>query len=376
MANFSEKIDNIVVGCGISGAVVANLLATKLGEKVLIVDKKSHIAGSCYDYRDANGICIHKFGSHIFHTNSDVVWNFLKQFTDFNSYEHKVLALIDGVETNIPFNFNSLYRVFAPDDALNLEQKLLKIFEKDTKVPILEFQKQNDEDLKKLADFIYKKVFLHYTTKQWGVSPSEIDASVTARVPVFIGRDDRYFQDKYQGIPVDGYTSMIQKMITHPNIEVMLNTDYKNLNKEYKRLFYTGSIDEFFGYEYGKLPYRSLHFEQEELNCEYFQKTAVVNYTTSEDYTRIHEYKHYLNDKSDKTVIVKEYSEPFDEGKNERYYPIVNEKNLLLYNKYLDKAKSIKNLWFLGRLGDYKYYDIDKAIIRAINLIEEIQNYG
>ena len=162
-------------------------------------------------------------------------------------------------------------------------------------------------------------------------------------------------------------------MITHPNITVMLNTDYKNIKLKYKRLFYTGSIDEFFDYKYGKLPYRSLRFELEEYNKEYYQKSAVVNYTTSEDYTRIHEYKHYLNDKSQRTVIVKEYSEAYEEGKNERYYPIVNEKNILLYNKYLEDAQNIRNLWFLGRLGDYKYYDIDKAIIRAIELIDSIQ---
>ena len=368
-----ENNCNIVVGCGISGAVVANLLATKFNEKVIIIEKKKHIAGSCFDYRDDNGICIHKYGSHIFHTNSNIVWEYLSQFSEFNNYEHRVIALIDGIETNIPFNFNSLYQVFPKNMALNLQSKLIENYGRNSKVPILELKKEKDNDLNFLADFIYKKVFLEYTKKQWGILPEEIDSTVTARVPIYIGEDNRYFHDKYQGIPIDGYTELIKKMITHPNITLMLNTDYKNIKLKYKRLFYTGSIDEFFDYKYGKLPYRSLRFEFEEYNYAYYQKSAVVNYTTSEDFTRIHEYKYYLNDKSDKTVIVKEYSENFEEGKNERYYPIVNEENLSLYNKYLEEAKHIKNLWFFGRLGDYKYYDIDKAIIRAINLIKTIQ---
>ena len=368
-----ENNCNIVVGCGISGAVVANLLATKFNEKVIIIEKKKHIAGSCFDYRDDNGICIHKYGSHIFHTNSNIVWEYLSQFSEFNNYEHRVIALIDGIETNIPFNFNSLYQVFPKNMALNLQSKLIENYGKNSKVPILELKKVKDNDLNFLADFIYKKVFLEYTKKQWGILPEKIDSTVTARVPIYIGEDNRYFHDKYQGIPIDGYTELIKKMITHPNITLMLNTDYKNIKLKYKRLFYTGSIDEFFDYKYGKLPYRSLRFEFEEYNYAYYQKSAVVNYTTSEDFTRIHEYKYYLNDKSDKTVIVKEYSENFEEGKNERYYPIVNEENLSLYNKYLEEAKHIKNLWFFGRLGDYKYYDIDKAIIRAINLIKTIQ---
>ncbi len=373
MADSLNTESNIVVGCGISGAVIANLIATKFNEKVIIIEKKSHIAGSCFDYRDNNGICIHKYGSHIFHTNSEIVWDYLSQFTKFNNYKHKVIAIVDGIETNIPFNFNSLYQVFPKNIALKLQNKLIENYGQDSKIPILELKKEKDKDLNFLADFIYKKIFLEYTKKQWGIPPEKIDSTVTARVPIYICKDNRYFHDKYQGIPINGYTELIKKMISHPNITVKLNTDYKNVKLKYKRLFYTGSIDEFFDYKYGKLPYRSLRFEFEEYNYAYYQKSAVVNYTTSEDFTRIHEYKYYLNDKSDKTVIVKEYSENFEEGKNERYYPIVNEENLSLYNKYLEEAKHIKNLWFFGRLGDYKYYDIDKAIIRAINLIKTIQ---
>ena len=364
---------NLVIGCGLSGAVIARLLADK-GEKVLVIDKKDHIAGNIYDYIDNNGICIHKYGSHIFHTNNEEVWKFLKRFTDFNTYMHKVIAVVDGIETTIPFNLNTIYDVFPKSLATRLETKLLDNFKFNTKVPILEFQKQNDEDLKFLADYVYKKVFLDYTAKQWGKNPDEIDGAVTARVPVYISKDNRYFQDKYQGIPLEGYTKMVEKIVNHPNIKVKLNTDYCEIKnpKFYKRIFCTGSIDEFFNYKYGELPYRSVNFKFETYNREFYQKNAVVNYPCNYDFTRIHEYKYYLNDKSSKTVIAKEYSEFFENGKNERYYPIVNEDNNALYEKY--KAETPENVYFLGRLGDYKYYDMDRAVERAINLFKEIKN--
>lgn len=368
---------NLIAGCGLSGAVIARLLAD-IGEKVLVIDRKNHIAGNIYDYKDENGIYIHKYGSHIFHTNNEKVWEFLNRFTSFNTYMHKVVALIDGIETTIPFNINTLYDVFPQSLAKRLEEKLLDKFEYNTKVPILEFQKQDDKDLKFLANYIYEKVFLHYTAKQWGKNPDEIASAVTARVPVYISKDDRYFQDKYQGIPLNGYTKMIENMLNHPNIEVKLNTDFKEFASENQeelknfRIFYTGSIDEFFDCKYGELPYRSVHFKFETHNREFYQSNAVVNYPCNYDFTRIHEYKYYLNDKSDKTVIAKEYSEYFQNGKNERYYPIENDDNKNLYEKYLSQTPD--NVYFLGRLGDYKYYDMDKAVERAINLFEEIKN--
>lgn len=368
---------NLIAGCGLSGAVIARLLAD-IGEKVLVIDRKNHIAGNIYDYKDENGIYIHKYGSHIFHTNNEKVWKFLNRFTSFNTYMHKVVALIDGIETTIPFNINTLYDVFPKSLAKRLEEKLLDKFEYNTKVPILEFQKQDDNDLKFLADYIYEKVFLHYTAKQWGKNPDEIASAVTARVPVHVSKDDRYFQDKYQGIPLNGYTKMVENILNHPNIEVKLNTDFKEFASENQeelknfRIFYTGSIDEFFDYKYGELPYRSVNFKFETHNREFYQSNAVVNYPCNYDFTRIHEYKYYLNDKSDKTVIAKEYSEYFENGKNERYYPIENDDNKNLYEKYLSQTPD--NLYFLGRLGDYKYYDMDKAVERAINLFEEIKN--
>ncbi|MDD3420380.1 MAG: UDP-galactopyranose mutase [Candidatus Gastranaerophilales bacterium] len=364
------KKQNLVIGSGLAGATIANQLTTKLDEKVLVVDSKDHIAGNCYDYYDQNGICIQKYGSHIFHTNDDTVWEYLSNFCEWNTYQHKVIGVIDGIETPIPFNLNSIYDVFPKDLAKRLEEKLLEKFEYNKKVPILEFKKQNDEDLQLLADFVYEKVFLNYTIKQWGLKPENIDNSVTARVPVFISNDNRYFQDIHQGIPIGGYTAMISNMLKNPNIEVKLNTEFSDIKNslEYDRLFFTGSIDEFFDYKFGILPYRSVYFEMEEHNQEFYQKNAVVNYPNDNDFTRISEYKYYLNDKSEKTVIAKEYSENFKLGKNDRYYPIPKDENTDLYNQYLKEATKLDNVYFLGRLGDYKYYNMDQVVKRALDV--------
>ena len=379
MKNKTDKITNIVVGAGFSGATIANLIANNLNEKVIVIDQKNHIAGNCYDYRDQNGIMIHKYGSHIFHTNNKKVWEYLKQFTDFNTYMHEVVGVIDGIEAHIPFNFNTLYQVFPTTMANNIEKKLLSKFEYNTKIPILEFQKQNDDDLKYLANYVYEKIFLNYTTKQWGKAPQEIDGAVTARVPVFLSKDNRYFQDKYQGIPLNGYTKIVEKMLSHPNIKIILNKNFKNFKDKNinllknARIFYTGSIDEYFNYKFGQLPYRSVNFKFEEHNMEFYQSHACINYPNNYDFTRVHEYKHYLSDKSSKTVIAKEYSEAFILGKNERYYPINSEENKKLYDKYLIEAQKENNVHFLGRLGDYKYYNMDITIARAMELFEEIQ---
>lgn len=363
---------NLVVGAGVSGATLARKLAEEKNQKIVVIDTKSHIGGNCYDYRDENGIMIHKYGSHIFHTSDEIVWSFVRRFTDFNQYMHKVVAVIDGIETTIPFNFNTLYDVFPKSLSRRLEEKLLNHFSYNKKIPILEFQKQNDADLKFLAEYIYEKVFLHYTAKQWGAKPNDVAGIVTARVPVYLSKDNRYFQDKYQGIPLEGYTKMIENMLNHPNIDVRLGIDYKTITEHFDQIFYTGAIDEFFEYEFGQLPYRSVYFKFEEYDCEFYQKNSVVNYPCNYDFTRIHEYKHYLNDKSAKTVIAKEYSEFFEPGKNERYYPIPNEKTEKLYARYSEKAKFLPNIHFLGRLGDYKYYDMDKAIKRALELFESL----
>ncbi len=366
---------NLVVGAGISGAVLARCIAEKSGEKVLVIDSKSHIGGNCYDYKDENGISIHKYGSHIFHTNDVKVWNFITQFTGFNTYMHRVIALIDGIETTIPFNLNTLYDVFPKSMADRFEEKLLNNFEYNTKIPILELKNSKDTDLNFLANYIYEKVFINYTIKQWGLTPDKIDSAVTARVPVLISRDNRYFQDRFQGIPLCGYTNMIENMLRHSKIEVLLNTSFRELKDlSFKRIFYTGSIDEYFDYKLGVLSYRSVSFELEEFDREYYQNNSVVNYPNNYDFTRIHEYKYYLNETIKKTVIAKEYSTDFKLGVNERYYPILTTENLELYENYKNLSKNFDNLYFLGRLGDYKYYDMDKAVARAIDCFEKVFN--
>lgn len=366
-----ETIKNLVVGCGFSGATIARKIAEELEEDVLVIDARDHLAGNSYDYRDAHGIMIHRYGSHIFHTSLEDVWAWVSRFADFNTYMHKVVALIDGVETSIPFNLRTLGDVFPPGLASRLEEKLLSHFEYNKRIPISDFRNQNDADLRFLADYVYEKVFRHYTAKQWGVDP-EADgmSAVTARVPVHISCDERYFQDKYQGIPLHGYTELIRNMLDHPRIAVRLNTPFDKASMPCERLVYTGSIDEFFDYRYGVLPYRSVRFAMEEHPTPFYQRNAVVNYPCNYDFTRIHEYKYYLNDQSDSTVIAKEYSESFSPGRNERFYPIPNSFNSALYARYAAEAAKFPSVHFLGRLGSYRYLDIDTAIHAALEYFD------
>lgn len=369
-----RKVKNLVVGCGLSGIVLAERIASQKKEEVLIIDKRNHIGGNIFDYKDKDtNITVHKYGPHVFHTNSKEVWDYLSQFTDWHRFMYRVKAVMDGIEVNIPFNLDSLRKVFPNSLANKLEEKLLEKFGFNKKIPILELRQSNDKDLEFLAQYVYEKVFLGYTVKQWGVKPEDLDPSVSGRVPVYISRDDRYFQDKYQAIPADGYTKMVQNILDNPLIKVELNTDFNDIreNIEYDRLFFSGAIDEFFNYEFGALPYRSLDIVFKTYDTEYLQSGPQMNYPENYDYTRSVEYKYYLDEKSDKTIVSYEYSCPYD-GKNERYYPIPGSENQSLYDKYAQKASELKNVWFVGRLGDYKYYNMDQTVARALELFKEI----
>ncbi len=370
-----KKYKNVVIGAGLSGAVIAERLANIGGEDILIIEKRNHIGGNCFDYFDENGIFIHKYGPHIFHTEMDNVWNYLNNFTKFNNYEFKPQVVVEGKAVTLPFNLNTLHQVFEKEKADLLEKKLTDKYGYNGKVSILDLKNEKDEDLKNLSKFVYKNVFEGYTVKQWGLKPEDIDPTVTARVPVIISHDDRYFQDKYQGIPTEGYTKMIENILNHPNIEIRLNTDFFDIKDEvnFERLFFTGSVDEFFNYKYGELPYRSLYFDIQEKEDEYFQATAMVNYPNDYEFTRITEHKHFLGIQTNKTVVSYEYPQSFELSKNERYYPISNPKNQAIYENYLKDAKKLKNVYFLGRLGDYKYYNMDLTIDRALKLAEEIK---
>jgi len=383
--------DYIIVGAGFSGSVLAERIGNVLNKKVLIIDKRNHIGGNCYDYYDNNGVLIHKYGPHIFHTKIKRVWDYLSNFTEWNLYHHKVLGVIDGNKVPIPFNLNSLYKLLPQSKAEILEKKLVEEFGYNIKVPILKLREKNDTELKFIADFVYEKIFLNYTMKQWGVKPDEIDPLVTNRVPVYISKDDRYFQDTYQGMPKYGYTTLFNNLLSNKNIKIMLNTDYKeiiDIDFENKKIFlfgeefkgkfiFSGMIDELLNYQFGEMPYRSLNFDFENIQKEYFQETGTVNYPNDYDFTRITEFKHLSGQKADTTTIVREYPQDYEKNVDEKnipYYPIANENNFDLYNKYKNKIKNFENIYLLGRLADYKYYDMDMTINRALEIFDMIKS--
>ncbi|MFO1518588.1 MAG: UDP-galactopyranose mutase [bacterium] len=368
------KIDWLIVGAGYTGCTLAERIATQLNKKVLIVDRRDHIGGNAYDYFDEKGLLVHKYGPHIFHTNSKKVWDYLSRFTEWRPYYHHVLAVVDGKKIPVPFNLNSLYAVFPPRYAGKLEQLLLENYGFGVKIPILKLRESTNADLKILADYIYKGVFYGYTLKQWELKPEELDAAVTARVPVFISRDDRYFQDTYQAMPLKGYTEMFRKMVSHPNIEVQLNTDYKEVVKELKfnRLVYTGPIDTYFDFIHGELPYRSLRFELINHEIETSQEVGQVNYPNEFDFTRITEFKHLTGQKAPTTTTAVEYPQPYIRGRNEPYYPIPREDYRKQYSLYLKEAEKLNGtVLFAGRLADYQYYNMDQAVARALGIFEK-----
>jgi UDP-galactopyranose mutase len=375
--------DYIIVGAGYAGSVMAERIATQLNKKVLIIEKRNHIAGNCFDFKDENNILIHKYGPHLFHTNNKKVFDYLSQFTSWDIYNHKVLAVIDGKEVSIPFNINTLYEVFPDSLAKKLEDKLLNEFDYNSKIPILELKKSTDKDMQFLADFVYEKIFVHYTAKQWGMKPEDMDGAVTARVPVFVGRDNRYFNDKYQVIPTKGYTKLFENILNHKNIKLMINTDFKEVceikedgfeflgNKFDGKIIYTGPIDELFDYEFGDLPYRGVDMKFETVDKEFYQDTTTVNYPNNYDFTRITEFKHIHPTNSSKTTILKEYPKEYIKGKDTPYYPIFTNENQEKYNKYLEHSKRWNNLILLGRLAEYKYYDMDDMVERVLEVFEK-----
>lgn len=365
--------DYLIVGAGFAGSVLAERIATQLNKKVLIIDKRNHIGGNSYDYYDDNGILIHKYGPHIFHTNSKYIIDYLSNFTEWQPYFHRVLAVIDGKKVPVPFNLNSIYLLFSKKFAEKLEEELVHSFGYGIKIPILKLREKVSGNLKFLAEYIYQNVFYGYTLKQWEFKPEDLDPAVTARVPVFISRDDRYFQDSYQLMPKFGFTKMFEKMLSHKNIHILLQTDYKDISSfiKFDKLIFTGPIDEFFDYIYGELPYRSLDFVFETNNVEYYQETGTVNYPNNYDFTRITEFKYLTNQKSHLTSIVYEYPRKYvDKINQEPYYPIPQQANHLLYKKYLELADNYKNIIFCGRLADYQYYEMQQVIARALKIFE------
>ena len=379
--------DVIIVGAGFAGATLANLFA-KDNKKVLVLEKRNHIGGNMYEEKRDNGIRVHLYGPHIFHTNDKEVFEYLNNFTEFYFYEHRVQANINNVLVPVPFNFKSIELLFDREKANSIKQKLKKEYKDASKVSILELLENKDPEIKEFGKFVYENIFVHYTAKQWNTSIENVDTSVITRVPVLLGYDDRYFQDQYQFMPKNGYNEIFENMLDSKNIEVKLSIDANKIisiknnkiyyhEKEFKGvLIYTGQIDELFAYEYGPLPYRSLKLKFEDKKMNYYQPTSVVNYTISEKYTRITEFKYLSNQVLDKnTTILKEYPLTYN-YKNEKhipYYAILNEENKKLYDKYYQEAKKINNLYLCGRLAEYKYYNMDAVIKRAMDLYKEIE---
>ncbi len=368
------KCDFLIVGAGFAGSIIAERVASQLNASVILVDKRMHIGGNAFDYRNEDGILIHKYGPHIFHSATRKPVDYLSKFTDWVPYFHRTLGVVEGNLIPIPFNFNSLYKSFPKNFAKRLEQKLITTYGYGLKIPILKLREHNDDEIKFLADYIYKNVFYNYTKKQWDLSPEELDPSVTSRVPVLLSRDNRYFQDSFQALPKEGYTKIFERLLAHKNIKVFLQTTFQEVKDEikYKYLIYTGAIDEFFDYKYGKLPYRSLRFDFQRLDINKFQPAAIVNYPNNNDYTRITEFKNFMKyPQNCPTTIAIEYPEPFEEFKNERYYPIPQAQNFEVYNKYYELTKEIDNtILFVGRLAEYKYYNMNEVVASALMLFE------
>lgn len=377
--------DSVIIGAGVAGCVAARELAES-GRKVLVLEQRDHIGGNCYDEPDAHGILIHKYGPHIFHTREQKAYDYLSRFTDWYAFGHEVVANVHGKLIPVPFNLNTLHMVYEKEQADVLEKKLIETFGMGSRVPILKLREQDDPQIRQIADFVYENIFLYYTMKQWGQTPEEIDPAVTGRVPVVISYDNRYFQEPWQGMPLHGYTAMFQKMLDHPGIQVETGVDARSRVKLLDgqayldgepfqgEVIYTGPVDELFDCCYGRLPYRSLRFDFEYLEQEDYQGHSVVNYTVSEDFTRITEFKYLTGQKAPGTTIVREYPFAYTGAEGEiPYYSIANDENQALYEKYRTLTEKTPNVWLLGRLAEYKYYNIDAMVMKALELTEKLK---
>ena len=377
--------DSVIIGAGVAGCVAARDLAES-GRKVLVLEQRDHIGGNCYDEKDEHGILIHKYGPHIFHTKEQKAYDYLSRFTDWYAFGHEVVANVHGKLIPVPFNLNTLHMVYEQEKADALEKKLIDAFGLESRVPILKLREHEDPEIREIADYVYENIFLHYTMKQWGQTPEQIDPAVTGRVPVLISHDNRYFQEPWQGMPLDGYTPMFEKMLDHANITVETGVDARSrvtfsegsvsLDGQAFTgdVIYTGPLDELFDCRFGRLPYRSLRFDFEYYDKPDYQGHSVVNYTVSEDFTRITEFKYLTGQKAEGTTIVKEYPFAYTGAEGEiPYYSIANAANQKLYEQYRGLVEHIPNVWLLGRLAEYKYYNIDAMVLKALELTDKIK---
>lgn len=358
--------DYLIVGAGFAGCVLAERLAAGSEKKILVCDVRPHIGGNAYDEYNADGILIHKYGPHIFHTNAKEVFDYLSRFTEWREYQHRVLASVDGQLVPIPINLDTINKLYG----LSLTAFEVEDFFRRVAEPREKIRTSEDVVISKVGRELYEKFFRNYTRKQWGLDPSELDASVTARVPTRTNRDDRYFTDTYQAMPAHGFTRMFERMLAHPNIKIMLNTDYREIERivPFREMIYTGPVDAFFDYIYGKLPYRSLEFKHETHDCEQYQPAPVVNYPNEQPYTRVTEFKYLTGQEHRKTSIVYEY--PQAEG--DPYYPVPRRENAEVYARYKQLADQTDDVHFVGRLATYKYYNMDQVVAQALTLYAKI----
>jgi UDP-galactopyranose mutase len=358
--------DWLIVGAGFAGSVLAERLANERGERVLLIDRRPHIGGNAYDRHDDAGLLIHQYGPHIFHTNSEAVFGYLSRFTAWRPYEHRVLAEVDGQLVPIPINLDTVNKLYG----LDLGAEELEAWFADRAEQLPEIRTSEDVVVSKVGRELYEKFFQGYTRKQWGLDPSELDKSVTARVPTRTNRDDRYFGDTFQAMPKHGYTRMFEAMLSSPKIHVMLQTEYRDIRSiiPFRRMIFTGPIDEFFDYRFGRLPYRSLRFEHVTLAEERHQPVAVINYPQTEDYTRVTEYKHLTGQVNPRTSLTFEY--PSADG--DPYYPIPRPENGELFKRYERLALATPDVWFVGRLATYRYYNMDQVVGQALSTFRRI----
>ena len=360
----TQSYDWVVVGAGFAGSVLAERLAVGRGERVLIIDRRPHIAGNAYDHLDDAGILIHQYGPHIFHTNATAIVDYLSQFTSWRGYEHRVLAHVDGKLLPIPINLDTVNRLYG----LDLDSEGMEAFLEKRREPLSRIETAEDVVVSTVGRDLYEKFFRGYTRKQWGLDPSELGSAVTARIPTRTDHDDRYFTDSFQKMPAEGYTRMFERMLNHPNIDVKLGIDFKDLGISYKRLIFTGPIDEYFGHRLGRLPYRSLAFKHVTKHVEWAQPVAVVNYPQTEDYTRVTEYKHLTGQQHQQTSLTYEY--PSDVG--DPYYPVPRPENAALFKQYQALAANVPDVWFVGRLATYRYYNMDQVVGQALSTFKRI----
>jgi UDP-galactopyranose mutase len=362
----AAMFDYLVVGAGFAGATIAERLAAHAGKRVLICDKRPHIGGNAFDHYDEAGILVHKYGPHIFHTNSRDVFEYLSRFTEWRPYQHRVMASVDGQLVPIPINLDTVNRLYGT----SYTSGELDAFFKSVAEPVAQVRTSEDVIVGRVGRELYEKFFRNYTRKQWGLDPSELDASVTSRVPVRTNRDDRYFTDTYQAMPQHGYTRMFERMLTHPNIKILLNADYREVEGTipHAEVVFTGPVDEFFDYRFGRLPYRSLEFKFETRNVPVAQPGAVINYPNDNPYTRVTEFKYLTGQEHAKTTLVYEYAR----ANGDPYYPVPRPENAALYKQYQDLADATSGVHFLGRLGTYKYYNMDQVVAQSLTLYSRL----